>query len=330
MFEHYQQIQQDLQQKPKRWLVTGCAGFIGSHLVESLLKLNQTVVGMDNLSSGLQTNLDAIQGNVSEAQWHAFEFLQADVTDSAACQHVMQAANIVLHHAAIASVPYSLQNPQQTHQVNVNGMMNLLLAARDAKVEKFIYASSSAVYGNEPTLPKREHQPTQCLSPYALSKLMNEQMAELFFHCYGLHCIGLRYFNIYGPRQNVNSQYGAVIPTWLNAISQQQVITIYGDGKTSRDFCYIEDVVQANLLAATQTDCVHGCFNIGCGQQTSLAELLDALKAITQTAEITLEVLDERVGDVKHSVADIAKAKQQLSFQPSIGIKQGLARMLEI
>lgn len=319
--KHYAAVTQQLKTSPKVWLVTGAAGFIGSHLVEKLLLLGQTVIGVDNFSTGSRENLTELEQVLRAELRKNFRFIEGDITDLAVCQQACTQIDYVLHQAAVGSVPYSIIDPLTVHQNNVNGSLNMLLAARDAQVKSFIYASSSSVYGNEPTLPKQEsHFNNQCISPYAATKAIIEQYAAVFQHCYQLNTLGLRYFNVYGPRQNPNSQYGAVIPTWITAILKNQAIRIYGDGETTRDFCYIDDVVQANILAAcSAASSQHEIYNIGMGRAISLNDLHQHL------TDQSAEYADFRQGDIRHSWASIKKARDQLGYQPVISLAKGLS-----
>ncbi len=330
----YQSQCQILQSSPKRWLVTGAAGFIGSSLVEKLLSLGQTVVGLDNFSTGFQYNLDHIQAAVSVSHWENFRFIHGDVRDPSTCSKATTDIDIVLHQAALGSVPRSLQLPDATHQSNVDGFFHMLLAASKNDVSKFVYASSSSVYGDNATLPKVENKTGNALSPYAASKQINELYAAVFRRCYDLPTVGLRYFNIFGPRQDPNGSYAAVIPKWIQSLLQGEPCTVFGDGTNSRDFCYIDNAVQANILAAT-TDISampneeEHIFNVGLGEQTNLKVLFQLIKesvATHHTQAITSELQfgPDRTGDIPHSLADITKTKQHLDFVPSIRIGEGI------
>jgi UDP-N-acetylglucosamine 4-epimerase len=323
----YEQTQATLRAAPQRWLVTGVAGFIGSNLLQALLTLDQEVVGLDNFSTGHAKNLEEVRQAVAASQWARFHCLEGDISDSAACQKACRGVNYVLHEAALASVPASMADPARAHRSNVTGFLNLLLAARDAKVQRFVYASSSAVYGDDPTLPKTEDKLSPPLSPYAATKLMDEVYAQMFGRAYGLATVGLRYFNVFGPRQDPEGGYAAVIPKWVAALLQREPIYINGDGETTRDFCYIADIVQANILGATVTkaESVNEVYNVGLGQRTTLNELFGIVKkapGIDAQAKPTYR--EFRAGDIRHSVADITKARRLLGFEPIFSIEQGL------
>lgn len=317
----------------RTWLVTGCAGFIGSHLLEALLRLDQRVIGLDNFSTGHERNLDDVRRCVAPGQWARFELTRADIRDPLACAAAARDAGIVLHQAALGSVPRSLQDPRTTHDVNVNGFLNMLLAARDAGVSSFVYAASSSAYGDHPDLPKVEERIGNPLSPYALSKRIDEMMADVFGRCYGFDSIGLRYFNVFGKRQDPNGAYAAVIPRWINAMIAGDEVVIHGDGSNSRDFCYIANVVQANLLAAMAPPASRNqVYNIGVGDNTSLSELYSMLKRIAEDrglGPVRPPMHGQaRPGDVAHSQADIGKARRLLGYQPAWRIGQGLEQAL--
>jgi UDP-N-acetylglucosamine/UDP-N-acetyl-alpha-D-glucosaminouronate 4-epimerase len=327
----YDQLQNELKAAPKRWLVTGVAGFIGSNLLEALLKLDQRVVGLDNFSTGKQKNLEEVRGRVSAAQWGRFRFVEGDIAELAVCRELCAAADFVLHEAALGSVPLSMTEPLKAHQSNVTGFVNMLLAARDAKVKRLVYASSSAVYGNMQALPSVEHRVGRPLSPYAATKAIDEVYAQGFAEAYGLPSLGLRYFNVFGPRQDPAGAYAAVIPQWIAALLKGQPVYINGDGETSRDFCFVDNVVQANLLAATTTTAgaLNEVCNIALGQRTTLNELFhliqDALRAKDASLPAQKPIYrDFRPGDVRHSEADIAKAQRLLGYTPSHTLKAGL------
>ena len=278
----YEEIKARLKREPKAWLVTGVAGFIGSHLLEALLKLDQRVVGLDNFSTGRKLNLDQVRELVSEQQWQRFQFLEGDVAELAMCAKACRGVEVVLHEAALGSVPLSMAEPLRCHESNVTGFLNLLVAAREAKVQRVVFASSSAVYGDDPVLPKIEDQLGRPLSPYAASKVMDEVYADVFASAFGVASVGLRYFNVFGPRQDPEGAYAAVIPKWLAALLRPEPVRINGTGETSRDFCFIENIVQSNLLAATTQNpqAVNQVYNIGLGQETTLNELFDLLKRV--------------------------------------------------
>jgi len=370
----------------RTWLVTGCTGFIGSHLIETLLKLNQKVVGLDNFATGHRKNLNLVRKAVGEKAWKRFHFIRGDIRKPKDCYKAFGlkmpkvgsilkvAANrprrtsysfdIVLHQAALGSVPRSIKDPLSTHEVNVTGFMNMLIAARDAGVRRFVYASSSSVYGDSPVLPKREDRIGMQLSPYAVSKYANELYAGVFGRCYGLETIGLRYFNVFGPRQDPDGPYAAVVPRWIAAISNGKPTYIYGDGKTSRDFCYVDNAVQANFLASLTRDkkAINQIYNVACGASTSLNQLhnfiVPALNA-TESSVLSSKnktnsskqaahgrknrlspstcridspqfyiskkvYLKFRNGDIRHSLASINKARKFLGYQPIIQITEGV------
>ena len=326
----------------KIWLVTGVAGFIGSNILESLLGLNQIVVGLDNLSTGYEANLDEVRSKVTLEQWRNFQFRRGDIRNIEDCRDAMQfvrgespyyeklSVNCVLHQAALGSVPRSLQDPIATNSCNVDGFLNMLVSARDAKVDRFVYAASSSTYGDHPGLPKVEDKIGKPLSPYAVSKLVNELYADTFSRCYGIKTIGLRYFNVFGPRQDPNGSYAAVIPKWISAILRGDTVFINGDGETSRDFCYVDNVVQANLLAATtdNPDAINQIFNVAVGERTTLNDLvtyiLDELTAITPIPSPQVRFRDFLTGDVRHSLADIGKAQSLLGYTPTVRVAAGL------
>ncbi len=320
-----------LREIPRRWLVTGSAGFIGSHLVENLLRHGQFVVGLDNFATGHKTNLDEVRKAVGDENWQRHQFIEADISDLSACQRACVGVDIVLHQAALGSVPRSVADPLATHRANVDGFLNMLIAARDAGVKRFVYASSSAVYGDEPNLPKVETRIGRPLSPYAAGKHMNEIYADAFGRCYGLACIGLRYFNVFGSRQDPEGPYAAVIPLWIKAMLKGEPCAINGDGQTSRDFCFVANVVQANLRSALveREDALGQVYNIALGGRTTLIQLhaaaADALRRVRPDCEIQPPVMREfRVGDVRHSQADIRKAQTLLGYAPTHEVGPGL------
>jgi UDP-N-acetylglucosamine/UDP-N-acetylgalactosamine 4-epimerase len=327
----YDQLQTSLKAAPTTWLVTGVAGFIGSNLLESLLKLDQSVAGLDNFSTGKQHNLEQVQARVTPQQWRRFRFLEGDIADPAACQRACAGVDLVLHQAALGSVPLSMKEPLASHHSNVTGFLNMLLAARDAKVKRFVYASSSAVYGDDPGLPKVEDKTGRPLSPYAATKAINEVYASTFALAYGLPCIGLRYFNVFGPRQDPEGAYAAVIPLWIAALIRRQPVFINGDGETSRDFCFVANVVQANLLAGTTSnpDALNQVYNIALGGRTTLNELFQSLQVALRQKDPALPeqqpvYREFRPGDVRHSLADIGKAQRLLGFAPTHTLQAGL------
>jgi UDP-N-acetylglucosamine/UDP-N-acetylgalactosamine 4-epimerase len=317
-----------------RWLVTGAAGFIGSHLVEQLLKRNQSVVGFDNLSTGFQRNLDNVKSLVSPAQWDRFRFLRGDLRVADDCAAACEQVDFVLHQAALGSVPRSIAEPIASHQSNVDGFINMLQAARQASVKRFVYASSSSVYGDEPTLPKVESRTGRVLSPYAATKHINEVYASVFERVYGVQTIGLRYFNVFGKRQDPNGAYAAVIPRWVAALKAGQSPQINGDGSTSRDFCFVLNAVQANLRAALApgqvTDAV---YNVAVGHKTSLLELFGAIRARLAQIQPDIAHIEPtfapfRNGDIKDSLADTARITKALGYAPTHTLAQGLDSML--
>lgn len=326
----------DLKASPRTWLVTGVAGFIGSNLLEALLKADQTVVGLDNFATGFQANLDDVRDSVGPEAWGRFTFMQGDIRSLADCHRACEGAEYVLHEAALGSVPRSIEDPIATNQANIDGFLNMLVASRDKKVKRFVYAASSSTYGDHPDLPKREDRIGQPLSPYAVTKLVNEIYAKVFGNTYGLQTIGLRYFNVFGRRQSPNGPYAAVIPLWIASLMRNRAVSINGDGETSRDFCYVENVVQMNLLAATTTDpaAVGQVYNVAFGGRTTLNQLHEKLRtrlAQHDPAIGTLEpvYLPFRGGDVRHSQADIAKAEGLLGYAPQFAVDRGLDEALD-
>ena len=315
----------------KTWLITGVAGFIGSNLLETLLHLNQRVVGLDNFSTGYRHNLKEVQNLVSREQWARFNFIEGDILNIDDCRLACSGINYVLHQAAIGSVPRSIEDPVSTNAVNITGFLNMLVAARDSKVKRFVYAASSSTYGDHPGLPKIEDQIGSPLSPYAITKYVNELYADVFYRTYGLQSIGLRYFNVFGKRQDPEGAYAAVIPKWHAALIENMPIFINGDGETTRDFCYVENAVQANILAATVEDigAVNQIFNVAVGDATSLNVLYEHLKKnlsplYPHVASFTPTYREFRVGDIRHSLADISKAKRLLGYEPSHRVGEGL------
>lgn len=331
----YEQVKRALREHPKAWLVTGCAGFIGSNLLEHLLKLDQTVVGLDSFVTGKRKNLDDVFSIVSEEQWKRFRFIEGDIRVPEVCQGACTNVDYILHQAALGSVPRSIENPVNSTENNVNGTLNMLIAARNSKVKRFVFASSSSVYGDHPALPKVEDNIGAPLSPYAVTKYVNELYAAQFAKHYGLETIGLRYFNVFGPRQDPDGPYAAVIPKWIAAMIAGEPVHINGTGETSRDFCFIENVIQMNLLAATvdRPDAINQIYNVALNARTSLTELFEmlrsALSADFSHLKNCIPVYREfRVGDVMHSQADIGKAKKYLGYVPSHDIKRGLDEAL--
>ena len=328
---HFTQLQTRLQSEPHTWLVTGVAGFIGSNLLEALLKLNQRVVGLDNFATGHQRNLDEVQSLVTLDQWANFQFIHGDIRNLDDCQKAAQGVDYILHQAALGSVPRSVADPITSNAVNVTGFLNMLVAARDAKVRRFVYAASSSTYGDHPALPKVEDTIGKPLSPYAVTKYVNELYADVFGKTYGLQSMGLRYFNVFGPRQDPNGAYAAVIPKWISSMIKNEQIYINGDGDTSRDFCFIANVVQANLLAATTENAkaVDQVYNVAVGDRTTLNELYVQLHHNLlphyQNLHSAKPVYRHfRAGDVVHSLADVNKAAALLEYKPTHRIDEGL------
>ena len=341
----YEHLCQSLPQATKIWLITGVAGFIGSNLLETLLKLDQRVVGLDNFTTGHQRNLDEVKTLVTPAQWQHFNFINGDIRNLEDCQIACVGVDHVLHEAALGSVPRSLTDPITTNAINISGFLNMLVAARDAKVKSFTYAASSSTYGDHPGLPKVEDTIGKPLSPYAVTKYVNELYADVFARCYGFNTIGLRYFNVFGPRHDPNGVYAAVIPKWIASLIQGEPVYINGDGETSRDFCFIANVVQANLLAATvsqeaviATEALKSMppesptnqvYNVALGDRTTLSELYAQLHRNLLPRYPHLEGVqpiyrDFRAGDVRHSLADIGKAQRLLGYAPTQRIGDGL------
>ena len=320
----------DLEAQPKVWLVTGCAGFIGSNLLEALLAHNQTVVGVDNFSTGFAHNLSAVRTQVGPEKWANFTFLEGDIRDEQLCAQACKGVDYVLHQAALGSVPRSIKDPLTTNAVNITGHLNMLVAARDAGVQSFVYAASSSTYGDHPGLPKQEDRIGNPLSPYAVTKYVNELYSNVFARNYGFDSVGLRYFNVFGPRQTPDGAYAAVIPKWIGAMLRQQHVIINGDGETSRDFCYVDNVVQMNILAAlAPAEAQNQIYNVAFNARTSLNQLFELLKAELANNHKSYEAppiyQDFRAGDVRHSQADIQKAQRLLNYQPQYSIAQGLA-----
>jgi UDP-N-acetylglucosamine/UDP-N-acetylgalactosamine 4-epimerase len=319
-----------LPRQPKSWLVTGVAGFIGSNLLEALLKAEQRVVGLDNFATGYRRNLEEVKHSVSATQWTRFRFIEGDIRNMEDCRAACEGVDHVLHEAALGSVPRSIKDPVTTNDVNVSGFLNMLVAARDALVKSFTYAASSSTYGDHPALPKREDVIGNPLSPYAVTKYVNELYAAVFARSYGFNAIGLRYFNVFGRRQDPDGAYAAVVPKWTAAMIQNQDVFINGDGETSRDFCYVENVVQANLLAATTQNpaALNQVYNVAVGGRTTLNELFEALREALRGNGIEYGkqpvYRDFRSGDVRHSQADVAKAAGLLGYAPAFDVQAGL------
>jgi UDP-N-acetylglucosamine/UDP-N-acetylgalactosamine 4-epimerase len=327
----YDEAQQSLRRQPRRWLITGVAGFIGSNLLEALLRLGQEVVGLDNFSTGYRRNLDEVLHAVGGEAARGFTHIEGDIRELVDCRRACRGVDIVLHHAALGSVPRSVEDPVLTHEVNATGFMNMLVAARDAGVKRFVYAASSSTYGDHPALPKMEDQVGRPLSPYAATKHANELYADAFARCYGLDSIGLRYFNIFGARQDPDGPYAAVIPRWIALFMSRQPIYINGDGETSRDFCYVENAVQANLLAATteHAAAINQVYNVAVSERTTLNELFELERGLLLphcpwVSDYRPRYRDFREGDVRHSHADISKARTLLSYSPTHRVREGL------
>ena len=320
---------------PKTWLVTGVAGFIGSNLLEELLLLNQKVIGLDNFSTGYMHNLDFVKANIPPELWKNFLFIEGDIQNIKDCNRACKDVDYVLHQAALGSVSRSIDDPISTNNTNINGFLNIMMAAKKANVIRFVYAASSSTYGDHPDLPKVENKIGNPLSPYAVSKYVNELYAQTFKTVYDFDSIGLRYFNVFGKRQNPKGEYSAVIPRWISSLLNSTNIYINGDGKTSRDFCYIDNVVQANILAATteKIESINQVYNIAYGESTTLNELYEFIIKFLKDSDIScsskLIYRDFRSGDVKHSLANINKAINLLGYEPTHNIYQGLQKSIE-
>jgi UDP-N-acetylglucosamine 4-epimerase len=331
----FQEALSELKDAPRRWLVTGVAGFIGSNLLETLLTTGQHVIGLDNFATGSKWNLELVRSALSSECLSRFTFVAGDIRDPVICQRACNGIDIILHQAALGSVPRSVADPIQSHDVNVSGFLNLLVAARDQKVRRFVYASSSAVYGDSPKLPKREGETGQPLSPYGATKQMNELYAGVFSRCYDMPAIGLRYFNVFGPRQNPEGPYAAVIPRWIDAMLHNKPVRIFGDGQQSRDFCYVANVVQANILAATfDPPARHEVFNVAAGQRTSLLELFEIIRRkllprFPHLRDFRPEHEPARAGDVPHSLADISRAQRLMGYEPTHSFEAGIEEALQ-
>lgn len=332
----YQEVQQYLKHHQHHWLITGVAGFIGSNLLEALLRLNQNVTGLDNFSTGHRHNLEQVKELVGPAAWSNFSFIEGDIRNPEDCMAACKGVDYVLHEAALGSVPRSIEDPILTNENNISGFLNMLAASRDANIKRFVYAASSSTYGDHPGLPKVETAIGSPLSPYAVTKYVNELYADVFARCYGTASIGLRYFNVFGPRQDPNGAYAAVIPRWVAALITDQTLQINGDGETSRDFCFIDNVVQANLLAALADDqeAVNQIYNVALNERTSLNQLYDMMRTLLLKQFPHLEKHhpqygEFREGDVRHSQADISKAKKLLGFQPTHRIDEGLKQAMD-
>jgi len=327
----YEQIKNTLKETPKTWLITGVAGFIGSNLLETLLNLGQTVVGLDNFSTGYQKNLDMVKELVSEESWKGFTFIEGDLRNIEDCRKACDNVDYVLHQAALGSVPRSIEDPVNTNNNNITGFLHMLEAARGAGVKRMVYAASSSTYGDHPGLPKVEDKIGKPLSPYAVTKYVNELYADVFARTYGFNTIGLRYFNVFGKRQDPDGAYAAVIPKWFSAMINDEEVFINGDGETSRDFCYIDNCVQMNILAATSEseDAANQVYNVAFGERTTLNQLFDYIgervsAVIPGAAGAKSVYRDFRAGDVRHSLADISKSRGLLGYDPVYSVKSGL------
>jgi len=327
---HYEALQESLRMRPRTWLVTGAAGFIGSHLVETLLRLGQQVRGLDNFATGRLSNLEDVRSEVGDTAWSHFEFTEGDIRSLETCTQVMADVDAVLHQAALGSVPRSILNPIASHQSNVDGLLNMFWAAKELGIQNFVFASSSSVYGDDPRLPKVETQTGLPLSPYALTKSINEQYARVFRQTYGLNTCGLRYFNVFGPRQNPAGPYAAVIPRWIKALMHSERCSIFGDGETSRDFCYVGNAVQANLLAASlPPEAEGGIFNVSYGGKTSLTSLYGLIRervarSMPSVSGLDADYLPSRAGDIRDSQADLTRTSGILGYAPTHSVIQGL------
>ena len=331
----YDTLRASLPLQPRRWLVTGCAGFIGSHLLETLLALDQEVVGLDNFATGHQRNIDEVLSGRTEAQRRRFRFIEGDIRTPATCVEACSGVQFVLHQAALGSVPRSLADPLTTNATNIDGFLNMLVAAKETGVQRFVYAASSSTYGDHPGLPKVEETIGRPLSPYAVTKYVNELYADVFNRCYGLSSVGLRYFNVFGARQDPDGAYAAVIPKWVKSLLMSEPVFINGDGETSRDFCFVQNAVQANLLAATVgPDGANQVYNVAVNDRTSLnglfALLRDSLaQRFPELSGVQPVYRDFRAGDVRHSQADIGKAARLLGYAPTHRIGDGLAEAMD-
>jgi UDP-N-acetylglucosamine 4-epimerase len=332
----YQDAQQHLKDHQYHWLITGVAGFIGSNLLQALLALNQKVTGLDNFSCGYRHNLDQVRDLVGSNAWSNFTFIDGDLRNFEDCARACKDVDYVLQQAALGSVPRSIENPILTNANNITGFLNLLVAARDAKVKRFVYAASSSTYGDHPGLPKVEDAIGKPLSPYAVTKYVNELYADVFARCYGLDSIGLRYFNVFGPRQDPNGAYAAVIPQWVAALIKNQTVRINGDGETTRDFCFVDNVVQVNLLAAlaNSPEAANQIYNVALNDRTSLNQLYEMMRSLLVQSFPHVEkhrplYAGFRDGDIRHSQADISKAMRLLGFQPTHRIGDGLKEAMD-
>jgi len=329
MTNAYQKAQEDLERTPKSWLVTGAAGFIGSNLVETLLRLGQNVVGLDNFATGHQRNLADIESSLAASEWSRFHMMEGDIRDLDTCRKAVADIDYVLHQAALGSVPRSLEDPLTSNAVNIDGALNMLIAARDEGVSRFVYAASSSTYGDHPALPKVEDKIGKPLSPYAVTKLVNEIYADVFARAYDFPSVGLRYFNVFGRRQDPDGDYAAVIPKWVAAMLKGEPVVINGDGESSRDFCFIDNVVQANILAAMAgSEAQDEVYNVGAGGCTTLNQLHDMIQTSLENLGVEIQhqpiYQDFRAGDVRHSQADVSKAQRLLGYQPSHKVAEGI------
>ncbi|WP_055100598.1 SDR family oxidoreductase [Alloalcanivorax xenomutans] len=329
MTTRYEQVKAELQENPKTWLITGVAGFIGSNLLETLLRLDQAVVGLDNFATGHQHNLDEVQSLVEKEQWERFRFIEGDICDLEICRKALEGVNYVLHQAALGSVPRSINDPITTNKANIDGFLNMLVASKDEGVDGFTYAASSSTYGDHSALPKVEENIGNPLSPYAVTKYVNELYANVFARVYDFKSIGLRYFNVFGPRQDPDGAYAAVIPKWTASMIKGEDVFINGDGETSRDFCFVENAVQANILSAiAATNAKNQVYNVAYGERTSLNELFEKIKFALKENGVIYErqpvYRDFRAGDVRHSLAAIKKASEYMGYFPTYNIEAGI------
>lgn len=332
----YEKLKTELKWKPKTWLVTGAAGFIGSNIAESLLQLDQNVVGLDNFETSKKRNLEEVKERVGPSRWKQFKFIEGDICELKVCRRACRGVDLVSHQAALGSVPHSIEDPLHANACNVSGFLNMAVAVRDSQVRRMVYASSSAIYGDHPGMPKVEDVIGGPLSPYAVTKYVNELYAGVFARCYGVETIGLRYFNVFGPRQDPDGPYAAVIPKWIAAMMKNLPVQINGDGETSRDFCYVENVVQMNLLAATTRNpkAINQEYNVALNARISLNELFAMLRERLLPHHPHLKrykpvYRDFRAGDVRHSQADISKARRLVGYAPTHSVEQGLDAALE-
>lgn len=329
----YAQVLTQLQESPKTWLITGVAGFIGSNLLEHLLKLNQVVVGLDNFATGHQKNLDEVKGLVAEQQWAKFTFIEGDIRELADCEKAVSGVDYVLHQAALGSVPRSIADPITTNKANIDGFLNMLVASKESNVKNFVYAASSSTYGDHPGLPKVEDRIGKPLSPYAVTKYVNELYADVFKKTYDFDTVGLRYFNVFGQRQDPNGAYAAVIPKWTAAMIEDDEVFINGDGETSRDFCFIENTVQANILAAVADEQgKNEVYNVAVGGRTTLNTLAEAIRVSLGNNDVEyrkeIQYRDFRAGDVRHSQADVSKIESLLGYSAEYQIGEGIDKAM--